>query len=345
MAMVRDAIGDEAELERVLSQPPPRLIDVVRRTEGDLAILGVAGKMGMSLASMARQASDSAGSKRRIFGVSRFSSPAAMDACRAARIEPIRCDLLDPQAVSSLPQAPHVVFMAGRKFGTDGAEADTWAANTVAPANVARHYAQSRIVAFSTGCVYPLVTPASGGCTEQMPPSPVGEYAQSCLGRERVFEYYSRTQNTPVCLFRLNYATDLRYGVLHDIACQIRSGQAVDLSVPAANTIWQGDACAQALMALEYCTSPASPLNVTGPETFAIRAAAIELAREMGKPVIFSGVEGERGYLSDSARATELFGYPTVSLKTLIRWTARWVQSDGRSLGKPTHFEVSTGKF
>lgn len=345
-ATLPDAIKNEDQLDELLSRPDPRLVEIMPRLEGRLGVLGVAGKMGLSLAWAARRAADEAGVKLQIFGASRFSDPAAADFLKSCGIEPVPCDLIDPRAVANLPEAENVVYMAGRKFGTEGQEADTWASNTVIPANVARRYARSRIVAFSTGCVYPLVRPAQGGCTEETPPQPVGEYAQSCLGRERVFEYFSRSQRTPMCLLRLNYAIDLRYGVLHDIARRILQGQPVDDTVPAANVIWQGDANNQALRALDLCESPPKILNITGPETFSIRECATELAREMGREAVFAGRPGELvAYLNDSTRATALFGRPTVDLQTLIRWTARWVLAGGRSLNKPTHFEVTTGKF
>ncbi|HOF18041.1 MAG TPA: NAD-dependent epimerase/dehydratase family protein [Phycisphaerae bacterium] len=345
MAPLPDEIRDERELDDLLARPSAALAERMARLEGPLAILGVAGKMGLSLAWTARRAAQQAGANLRIFGVSRFSNPAAAEFLRARDIEAIPCDLLDPQAVAKLPDAANVIFMAGRKFGTEGDEPATWAVNTLAPAHVARRYSASRIVAFSTGCVYPLVTVASGGCTEQTPPDPVGEYAQSCLGRERVLEYFSRTRGTPMCLLRLNYAVDLRYGVLHDIARQIQLGEPVNDTVPAANVIWQGDANNQALLALDRCASPPEILNLTGPETFSVREVAAELAREMGKPVTFAGHPGERAYLNNSAKAAGWFGPPSVPLKTLIRWTARWVQSGGASLNKPTHFEVNTGKY
>lgn len=340
-----DTIRDEAELDDLLASPSEPLVGLMARLGGDLAILGVAGKMGLSLAWAARRASDQAGAGRRIYGVSRFSNPAAAEFLRSRGVEPVPCDLLDPSAVAKLPEAENVVFMAGRKFGTEEDQSATWAVNTLAPANVARRYAASRVVAFSTGCVYPLVTAAGGGCTEQTPPAPVGEYAQSCLGRERVLEYFSRSAGLRVCLLRLNYAVELRYGVLHDIARAVLAGEPVDLSVPAMNVIWQGDANAQALGALELCESPPAILNVTGPETLSVREVATALGAEMRLAVRFAGSEGERAYLNDASRATARFGRPRVPVETLLRWTARWVQGGGASLNKPTHFQVNTGRY
>ena len=236
--------------------------------------------------------------------------------------------------------------MAGRKFGTQGEEDLTWAMNVIAPDNVATHFRDSRIVAFSTGCVYPLVSVASGGCTEDIPPDPVGEYAQSCLGRERVFSYHSRIHGTPVCLVRLNYAIDLRYGVLFDIGKRVYEGQPVDLTTSHANVIWQGDANNQALLCLEHATSPATALNVTGPETVSVRYVAETFAHLFERDVHFTGNdEDSRMYLNNAAKATALFGYPTVPLMQMIRWQADWIKAGGRSLDKPTHFEVTDGQY
>jgi nucleoside-diphosphate-sugar epimerase len=269
-----------------------------------------------------------------------------MDSLSESGVEPIRCDLLDRRAVADLPDAGNVIFMAGRKFGTSGGgESLTWAMNTIVPANVAERFPKSRIVAFSTGCVYPLVSAASGGSVEEDAPSPVGEYAQSCLGRERIFGHFSGLNGTPVCLLRLNYAVEPRYGVVHDTASRLLSGEPISLGVAHANVIWQGDANIQALLALEYCGSPARPLNITGPETISIRRLAEDLGREMGVRATFSGEPGPVAYLNNSAKATALFGYPSVPLGKIVEWTADWVMKGMTSLGKPTHFEVSDGKF
>ena len=286
-----------------------------------------------------------AGARRRVIGVARFSDAAMRAQLASDGIETIACDLLDPEAVAQLPRVGNVLYLAGRKFGTQGSEALTWAINTLAPANVARHFTGSRIVAYSTGCVYPLVPAVSAGCAEDVPPAPVGEYAQSCLGRERVFEHYSSTTNTPVCLLRLNYAIDLRYGVLHDLARRIWQDEAVDVSVAQANVIWQGDANEMALRALAHCATPAAALNITGPETINISWAAARLGQLMGKSVTFTGEDSGVAYLTNAARAMRLFGYPRVSLEQMLQWTAHWVMSGGRSLNKQTHFEVHSGSF
>lgn len=339
-----DRIETETQLDARLSQPSNELVAFMGRLEGDVMILGIAGKMGVSLGQLAVAAIEKAGAKKSVYGVARFSDAEARQRLEFAGVRTIQCDLLDRTSVSSLPKAANVLFMAGRKFGTGGDASLTWAMNTMVPANVADHFRDSRIVAFSTGCVYPL-TAVDCQPTENTLPAPIGEYAQSCLGRERMFEYASNTWGTPVCLYRLNYAVDLRYGVLHDIAEKIWHGEAVDNSVRAFNVIWQGDANQQALMCLEHCNSPARVLNVTGPETLYTEDVARRIGELLDKPVHFSTTPVDASYLSDSSRATELFGRPRVSAEQLIRWQAHWIKVGGRSLGKPTHFEVNDGEY
>lgn len=341
-----ETILDETTLDEVLSRPSPALIEMMQRLEGDIIILGIAGKIGVTLGLMAVRAIQAAGVPTRVIGVSRFSDDAARVYLDAQGIETVRCDVLDRDAVAALPQVRNVIYMVGRKFGTRGAEAATWATNVIAPDNACYHFRQSRIVAFSTGCVYPLVPVASGGSTEADPPHPVGEYAQSCLGRERVFEYWSQTHGTSVCLLRLNYAVDLRYGVLYDIAAKVHAQHPIDLTVSHFNVIWQGDANRQALRCLEHCTVPAQPINITGPETVGVRYVAQQFARLLGTEARFTGSEdGGRMYLSNAAQATALFGYPSVSLLQMIQWQAAWIQAGGKSLDKPTHFDVTDGKY
>jgi len=340
-----DVIENEDVLDELLSQPSDALVALMSRLEGDVTILGVGGKIGVSLATQAVKAIGKAGSKARVIGVDLFGDPAPKEKLDAVGVETVACDLLDRAAISKLTVTPNVVYMAGRKFGTEGSEDLTWALNTLLPANVCEHYTTSRIVAFSTGCVYPLVTADSGGATEATPPAPVGEYAQSCLGRERTFQYYSARKGLQVCLFRLNYSVDLRYGVLYDIASAIAEGRPVNASVRHFNVIWQGDACDQALRCLEHCGSPAELMNVTGPEMLKTRDVATKMGELMGKPVAFEGEDAGVAYLSDSSKAMKLFGPPGVGAEKLIAWQADWVKRGGRSLGKPTHFEVSDGKY
>ncbi|WP_153555525.1 NAD-dependent epimerase/dehydratase family protein [Roseimaritima sediminicola] len=339
-----DLIENESQLDALLARPSDALVERMGSLEGDLIICGVGGKMGVSLAQLALAAIRRAGVRKTVYGVSRFSSPEARRKLDAMGVKTIACDLLDRTAVAALPQVDQVVYMAGRKFGTGDAPALTWAMNTLVPANVADHFRASRIVAFSTGCVYPLARVGEAP-DETVPPAPVGEYAQSCLGRERMFEYASETFGTPVCLFRLNYAIDLRYGVLFDIADKVWNEQPVNNGVEAFNVIWQGDANQQALLCLGQCSSPANVINVTGPETLYTEAVARRFGELFNKPVRFATTPSPLGYLSDSGRATALFGEPSVTADQLIRWQAHWIRCGGRSLGKPTHFEVSDGGY
>jgi nucleoside-diphosphate-sugar epimerase len=338
-------ISSEEELDNVMSTPPEALIQMMKRLDGDIMILGIAGKMGITLGLEAVRACKAAGVKKTVYGVSRFSDAAAREKLESLGVKTISCDLLERDAVAKLPLVPNIVFMAGRKFGTSDSEALTWAMNTVAPSNVAHHFAKSRIVAFSSGNVYGMVPITSGGATEERPPMPEGEYAQSVLGRERVFSYYSQKNQTPTALIRLNYAIDLRYGVLYEIGKQVLADQPVDLSTGQVNVIWQGDANSQALLALEHCTSPANILNCTGPEIISVRYAANELARLLGKKVTFQGSEQPNALLNNSAKAGKLFGYPGVTLRQMLEWTAHWLKIGGKTLNKPTHFEVRDGKF
>lgn len=338
---------DEATLEAFMSTPSERVIGLMKRLEGDVAILGIAGKVGVTLGLMAARAIQAAGVKKIVYGVSRFSDPASRAKLDAAGIQTIACDLLDVAAVDALPFAKNVIFMAGRKFGTAGASDQTWAINTITPANVARKFAKSSIVAYSTGCVYDFASPVSGGSTEDDEPRPLGEYAQSALGRERVFEFYSGTAGTKVCLFRLNYAIDLRYGVLYDIAAKVYGGEPVDLSVGTFNCLWQGDVLERTLLSLELCASPAEIINITGPETVSVRWAAEEFGRRFGREPLFAGAEkeGAAGYLSNASKSIGAFGYPSVSLFEMVDMVAGWIAAGGTSLGKPTHFESTDGKY
>lgn len=339
-------IESGAELDELLTRPSADLVAAMRRIEGDLVILGVAGKMGVTLAGLAARASRDAGRKRRVIGVARFTEPGSREALEAFGAEAVTADLLDPDAVARLPDAPNVIFMAGRKFGTVDSEPLTWAMNTLVPAHAARRYAKSRIVAFSTGCVYPLWPVESCGPTEDDPAGPVGEYSQSCLGRERIFAHFSRTHATPVLLFRLNYAIDLRYGVLLEIGRKVAAGQPVDLRMGHVNVIWQGDANERALRCLEHCASPEAVLNVTGPEVATVRAIASEFGRHLGRAPLFEGEELPSALLSNAARSIRLFGPPRVGLERMIAWTAHWIRIGGPTLDKPTHYESAThGKY
>jgi nucleoside-diphosphate-sugar epimerase len=340
-----DRVRDLDHLEDLLSEPTDGVIDTIARLDGDFIVLGVGGKMGPSLARMLRRAVEAAGVKKRVMGASRFSTPGLPRQLESWGVEVITCDLLDPDQVGRLPEVPNVVYMAALKFGTTGQQARTWAMNAVLPAYVSRKFRGAKIVAFSTGNVYPLVPVASGGATEQQDPGPVGEYGQSCLARERVFEHFSRTDGTPVALIRLNYAVEMRYGVLVDLAQRVLAGEPIDLSMGNLNCVWQGDANAAAVRAFTHVASPPFVLNVTGPETLGVRSVGEQLGRLMEKPVKFVGAESPTALLSNASLSNRLFGYPRVPVQQVIAWTADWVKRGGTSLGKPTHFETRDGKF
>lgn len=334
-----------AELEDRLSEPTQAVIDMMQRVPGDIAVLGVAGKMGPSLIRMAKRASDEAGTERRIIGVSRFRDPAARRELEMQGIETITTDLLDERALTALPDAPNVIYMAGMKFGSTGQEPMTWAMNTLLPGLVCQRYGSSRIAAFSTGNIYGLVPTSGSGSRETDTPNPVGEYAQSCLGRERIFEHYAQSHGTPVSLIRLNYACDLRYGVLVDIAQKVWSGQPVDVTMGHFNTLWQGDANALSLLFLEHAATPAWKINLTGTRTLLVREVAETFGARFGKPVHITGTEAPDALLSDSTLCSTLVGLAEIGEPTLIDWVASWVSQGGATLGKPTHFESRDGKF
>ena len=329
------------ELEAFLAAPSPALVAEMKAIAGDLLILGVAGKMGPTLACLAKNASPS----RRVIGVARFSDAAVRERLDAWGVETIACDLLDRDAIAGLPDAPNLIFAAGHKFGASGNTPLTWAMNTWVPSVVAERYQASRIVAFSTGNVYPLTRIGSPAPTERSPTGPIGDYAQSCLGRERMFEYFSQRFGTPGRIFRLNYAIDMRYGVLFDIASKVKKGEPVDVTMGHVNVIWQGDANEQVLRCLGRCTTPTTPLNSTGLEALSVRTLATQLGERLGVPAKIVGREAETALLSDASEAARLFGPPSVPVATMLDWVADWVASGGASLGKPTKFEVRDGTF
>ena len=333
------------QLDDCLSEPTPGLLDSLRQLPGDILVLGVGGKMGPTLARMARRGLDQLGRKDRVIGVARFSSKELPAELEKHGVVPVACDLLDRKAVAKLPDAANVIFMAGQKFGTSSGPELTWAMNVLVPEHTCERYPQSRIVAFSTGCVYPLVPVASGGSREDDPLGPPGDYANSCVGRERIFQYFSKKNGTPVAIYRLNYAIDLRYGVLLDLAQKIWSGKPVDVATGHVNIIWQRDANARALQCLAIAASPAVPVNITGPETLAVRDLAEQLGKHLGKPVRIVGTEAPTAWLNNASRSIQLFGAPTASVEEMLAWVAGWVKRDGKTLNKPTHFEARDGKF
>ncbi len=308
-------------------------------------LLGAGGKMGPSLARLARRASDEAGNRRRVIAVARFSDAGLKAALEADGVETIACDLFDRAQLAALPDVPNLVYMAGQKFGTTGDEARTWAVNAVLPGLVAERFPRARIVVFSTGNVYPLWPTDSEGPTETDPVGPVGDYAESALARERVLEFYSRRNRTPMALLRLNYAIEPRYGVLRDIADRVRGGLPVCLTMGRVNLIWQRDANAIALRSLAHCASPPLVLNVAGRHSHLVRSLAMEFGRRWGKEPEFEGREDDSALLSNAARCEAIFGAPETGISEMIDRVAEWVEQGGRSLHKPTHFESRDGKF
>ena len=330
------------QLEEWLSRPTDGVREVLHAIDGDLLILGAAGKMGPTLCRMARRALPES---QQVIAVSRFSTPQAAAHLEQHGVRTIRCDLLDRKAVSQLPDAPNVIYMAGTKFGTSDYPELTWMLNAIVPSIVAERFKSSRIVVFSTGCVYPLVDVASGGSVESDSLSPPGEYAHSCVARERVFTHYARQFETPMLLYRLNYAIDLRYGVLHDVATKVFREEMVDVSMGYVNVIWQGDANARALQCLNLTDCGPAVLNVTGREIISVRQLAERFGELFGKPPNITGAETSTAWLSNAAKSFEHFGDVTVSLDDMIQATADWIRLGGSSLGKPTHFETRDGNY
>ena len=342
MTSLPDTIDDIVQLEDVMTGPGQALIDDLAGIDGDIMILGVGGKMGPTMAVMARRAAPD----KRVFGVARFSQAGVKAKLGNAGIETIACDLLDRAAVQALPKVANIVFLAGMKFGSAGALSTTWAMNTYVPAVVAETFDQARIVVLSTACVYPYVAVSSSGAEETLAASPPpGDYAMSCLGRERMFEYFSQKYHAPGRLVRLSYAQDLRYGVLADIAGKVLRAEPIDITMAAANVIWQGDANAQALRCLAHATVPTTPINVSGPEAVNIKQLAVRFGDLLGKQPVFEGREADKAWLVNTTLAQDLFGPPQIGLDTMIAWVADWVARDMPSLNKPTHFETRDGAY
>jgi len=339
------SVPDVTCLESVLSSPPPELVEALSELDGDLMVLGAGGKMGPTLCLQAKRALIEGGIQKRVYAVSRFSDAGLRAMLTKAGVETIACDLMDPVALRALPEARNVVYMVGQKFGTTGQEPRTWAVNAFLPGLVVQRFRESRFVVFSSGNVYPLTPVAYGGCTEETPPAPVGEYAQSVLGRERIASYFAQQVGVSMVLLRLNYAVELRYGVLLDIARKVWAGTPVDLRMGHVNVIWQGDASAMALRAFNVAGCPPSVLNVTGPETLSVRALAMAFGKLMGRTPQFEGVEQPEALLSDAQRAFGLLGYPHVPVSKVLEWTAQWLVAGRPVYDKPTQFQSRDGRF
>lgn len=342
---ITSSVRDVEQLEEMLSQPTAGVLETVSRTPGDYLVLGVGGKLGPSLARMLRRAIDATGGGRRVLGVSRFASSALPDQLRSVGVEPITCDLLDPAQLARLPDAPNLVYMAGMKFGSSGREALTWALNTYLPGQICQRFCRSRIVAFSTGNVYGVIPVDRGGSVESDPPRPEGEYAMSCLGRERIFEHFSRSMHIPLSIIRLNYACELRYGVLVDLAQRIWAVREIDLSMGSVNVMWQADAVAMSIRAFDHAASPPFVVNVAGPELLSVRSVCEQMGRLLERTPKFIRSESPDALLSDGRLGHRLLGPVRVTADQLIRWTADWLARGGATLGKPTHFEQRDGKF
>lgn len=340
-----DSIRDVARLEERLSEPPDGVLETMGRLDGDILVLGAGGKIGPTLARMARRASDAAGVRRRVIGVEREATAEMRRQFDAHGVELIRCDMLDRKQLEALPEVPHVVYMAAMKFGSTGQEPLTWALNVYLPGIVCERFRHSRIVAFSTGNVYGMAPVRGGGSVETDPLRPEGDYAISCLGRERIITYFSQALDIPVALIRLNYANELRYGVLVDIAQQVLAEQPIDLTMGYFNAIWQGDASAMTLRALDHVAAPPRVVNVAGPRRLSVRQIAEQFGRLLDKPVAFAGREAPDAFLSNGRLGYELLGRPRIAVDQMVRWVADWLARGGPTLGKPTHFETRDGKF
>lgn len=334
------------DVDDFLSAPPPLAVDAVRALDGDFLVLGVGGKMGASIALMLRRALAAAGKpETTVTGVSRFSRPELRDRLERQGVRTIACDLTEPEQVGRLPRVANVIYLVGQKFGTTESPETTWVQNTIPAALVARHFSASRIVAFSTGCVYPFAPVGGPGCTESSGLSFAGDYASSCIGRERIFSHYSRAQGTPVVLFRLNYAVEFRYGVLVDIAVRVRAGEPVDVTTGWFNCIWQGDACAYAIACIPHAATPPRVVNVTGQDILSVRAVAEAFGRRFGKTPRFTGTEAGTAWLADASQSVRLFGAPRHDPERMIQLVADYLLAGGEVLGRPTHFEARDGQF
>lgn len=336
---------DLKQLEQQYSEPSEALLNDLENLQGDVMILGIGGKMGVSMGKLLVDGFAKLGRQQKVYGVSRFSGEQTLQQVRSSGVETISCDLLDEQQLAELPDVPNIIYLAGHKFGTTGREDFTWAMNTYLPGRIAEKFKKSRIVAFSSGNVLPFVPLSEGGVDEEQVPEPIGEYAQSCLGRERIFQYFSKKNGTPVLIYRLNYAVDFRYGVLMEIGRAVWEERPVDLRSQNVNVIWQGDANEMAIRSLLHCTSPARTLNITGPETLSTRWIALQFAERFGKTAQFENQAADSALLNNASASHRLFGYPRVTIREIIEINAKWISAGGEDFGKPTHFQERGGKF
>lgn len=333
------------ELESRLATPSDALVADLRELDGDFIVLGAAGKLGPSLVSLAVEGIRRAGTGATVYAVSRYSTPGSREDMEARGAVAVSADVGDDDALRALPDAANVVYLVGAKFGSDGNPAATWATNSYLPGRIARRFGGSRVSALSTGNVYPFTPGGSGGAHEATPLSPVGEYAMSCLGRERVLEEIARQTGSPLAIVRLNYAVEMRYGVLVDLASTIVAGEPVDVSMGSVNVVWQGYANEVTLRALRHAASPPFVINVAGPETASIRRLSELLGARLGTEPVFTGEESPTALLSDGSRAHAMFGYPELTLGQLVDATADWFAAGGELLGKPTKFQRRDGRF
>jgi nucleoside-diphosphate-sugar epimerase len=344
-SLIPDRVTTEDQLDELLTHPRPVLVDFIRTITGPLVILGAGGKMGPTLARLARRAAQAAGHALDVIAVSRFSDQSARRWLEAGGVQTVSMDLLDRQGLRQLPDAGEVIYLVGRKFGTADDAAWTWVINTLLPAYIAERYPRARMVVLSTGNVYPLVPVSSGGSVETDPLTPLGEYANAAVARERIFEFFARQNGTPLCILRLNYAVDLRYGVLVDIARSVQMGEPVSVTTGSVNCIWQGDANEMIVRALALAKTPPQVFNLTGPIVLSVRGLALRLGELLGQAVRFCGTEADTALLSNPARLCALLGPPPTPLEAVTRWTADWLKNGGRLLDKPTHFELRNGRY
>lgn len=345
MPSLPDIIENEAQLDDVLTTPSAALCDFITHVKSPLIVLGAGGKMGPSLAVQAKRAAEMTEHPLNVVAVSRFSENATKAWLEERGVQTVPVDLLDANCCDELPNSENIINLVGQKFGTSNDPGRTWVTNTLIPAAVCKRYAEAKVVALSTGCVYPMMSVASGGATEDTATEPFGEYVNACLARERIFQFYSQQNDTSMAIIRLNYAIDLRYGVLFDIARKVHAGEPIDVTMGHFNCIWQSDANDMIIRSLALCESPARTVNITGEAILNVRETSIRLGKLIGCEPHFSGTEAEEAWLNNASQAFSELQKPPTPLEPMLRWIAHWVKNGGRNLGKPTHFEVRDGQF